>query len=121
MLSNGFTVRDVKGGVRYHPAIEAVILLNEPELKISYQGQIAGQAWSQGRLDGFFDMFSYVFHMFFIDLTRFYQPRYYMKALLSALDGALSAEQQLQVAGRKPPFTVETRNGESDLSKPRRA
>ena len=32
--------------------------------------------------------------------------RYYTKALLSALDGALRAEEQLQIIGAKPPFTV---------------
>ena len=29
---------------------QAVILINEPELKITYQGQIAKEAWSEGRL-----------------------------------------------------------------------
>lgn len=32
--------------------------------------------------------------------------RYYTKALLSALDGALRAEESLSIMGAKPPFTV---------------
>ncbi|CAK9095936.1 Prostaglandin F synthase [Durusdinium trenchii] len=79
MLKNGFTVRDGEGQMRYHPAIEAIILINEPELKITYQGAIAKDAWSKG---------------------------YYTKALLSALDGALRAEESLSIMGAKPPFTV---------------
>eukprot|EP00913_Durusdinium_trenchii_P013211 g12400.t1 len=50
MLKNGFTVRDGEGQMRYHPAIEAIILINEPELKITYQGAIAKDAWSKGSL-----------------------------------------------------------------------
>ncbi|CAJ1388945.1 unnamed protein product [Effrenium voratum] len=78
MLKKGFAV---KSGVsrRFHAAIKAVILINEPELKITYQGQIAKEAWSEG---------------------------YYAKALLSAVDGALSAEKDLRITGPKPPFTI---------------
>ncbi|CAL1169213.1 unnamed protein product [Cladocopium goreaui] len=81
MLANGFVWRDMKNGgeAQYHPAIEAIILINEPELKITYQGQIAKESLSKG---------------------------YYTKVLLSALDGALSAESDLKLAGPKPPFTV---------------
>jgi len=79
MLKNGFVLKAKSGAMQYHPAIEAVILINEPELKITYEGQIAKEALSQG---------------------------YYTKVLLSALDGALSAEKELEITGPKPPFTI---------------
>ena len=37
-----------------------------------------------------------------------YVLRYYTKVLLSALDGALSAEKELEITGPKPPFTIVT-------------
>lgn len=38
----------------------------------------------------------------------YYVLRYYTKVLLSALDGALSAEKELEITGPKPPFTIVT-------------
>jgi len=79
MLRNGFANKASDGQMYYHPSIKAIILINEPELKITYNGTIAQKTWSEG---------------------------YYAKALLSAVDGALAAEDDLRIAGRRPPFTV---------------
>jgi len=79
MLRNGFAEKGPDGLMYYHPSIKAVILINEPELKITYNGKIAEEAWSEG---------------------------YYAKALLSAIDGALAAEEDMHLHGRFPPFTV---------------
>lgn len=83
MLSKGFTYLRSDGKRQYHSAIKAILLMNEPELNILYNGQINGEAISKG---------------------------YYAKVLISAFDGALAAEQDMGIvpskAGTLPPFTV---------------
>lgn len=81
MLTKGFTRVGGDGNRYYHPAVKAIILVNEPELKFSHEGDIFGASTSKG---------------------------YYTKALISALDGALAAERSMRIAphGSLPPFTI---------------
>lgn len=88
-----FTVPSAEGSSQrvYHSAIKGIILFNEPELNVEYQGHNepggATEVWSEG---------------------------YYVTAQLSALDGALAAENEMQVqpvvtengTSYIPPFTV---------------
>ncbi|CAE7765965.1 unnamed protein product, partial [Symbiodinium pilosum] len=48
MLRNGFATKSADGRMYYHPSIKAVILINEPELKITYNKTIAKESWSEG-------------------------------------------------------------------------
>jgi len=62
---------------QYHPALRMVILMNEPDLKF------------EGGLRGFPG-----------------EPKHFCKALISAFDAVLSAEQEAAVEGLAPNFTV---------------
>merc|ERR1712130_460997 len=71
-LRNGFLLEDKKS---YHPALETVILVNEPDLKFS----------PPGRPD----------------------PKFFVKAIVSALDALLDAEKEAGVSGlRRPNITA---------------
>lgn len=65
------------GPGKYHPALRMVILMNEPDLKF------------EGGLRGFPG-----------------EPKHFCKALISAFDAVLSAEQEAAVEGLAPNFTV---------------
>lgn len=78
MLKNGFAVEGL-GSAHYHAAIKAIIVANEPELKFTNNGKIAGEVWSKG---------------------------WYAKALVSAIDGIIEAEKIFGIVGGRPPFTV---------------
>eukprot|EP00450_Noctiluca_scintillans_P025888 CAMPEP_0194534638 /NCGR_PEP_ID=MMETSP0253-20130528/72914_1 /TAXON_ID=2966 /ORGANISM="Noctiluca scintillans" /LENGTH=522 /DNA_ID=CAMNT_0039380329 /DNA_START=84 /DNA_END=1648 /DNA_ORIENTATION=- len=81
MLQKGFTRPVGDGTRRYHPAVKAIIVINEPELKIQFNLSADDKARAKG---------------------------YYAKAAISALDGMLSAEENMHVvgSGSLPPFTV---------------
>jgi hypothetical protein len=88
MLLGGFTTERTDGHRNYHPAIKAIILMNEPELAMRYNDS-HGQPLCDEELRG---------------------KGYYTKALLSAFDAALDAENSMKIVpdkdGRLPPFTV---------------
>lgn len=83
MLLHGLTEDRGDGTRQYHRAVKGIILMNEPELKVSFNGINNQESRSQG---------------------------YYTKVLITALDGALQAEAELQVVpdatGGLPPFTI---------------
>jgi len=67
----------LSNGGTYHPALRMVILMNEPDLKF------------EGGMRGFPG-----------------EPKHFCKALISAFDAVLSAEQEAGVEGLAPNFTV---------------
>lgn len=77
MLQNGYTIVDDDGKRRYHPAVYAITIANEMDLKLSYHG--GGALGQEGR---------------------------HAKVVVSALDGLLSAEDELDIEGHKPLLTA---------------
>jgi len=81
MLKNGYTVEGKDGKLRYHSALQTITLMNECELKLE---------------SGYF-------------LHGAGQPRglnaYHAKVMISALDGLLSAEDDLDIVGPRPLLT----------------
>lgn len=77
MLAHGYTVVGEDGQRRYHPALQIITLINECELKLQYgQGQELGLNANHA------------------------------KVVVSALDGLLSAEDDLQIVGPGPLLTA---------------
>lgn len=77
MLKNGYTFIDEDGSRRYRPVIHVITLINECELKLFYQnGEQIGQDGNHARV------------------------------IISAVDGLLSAEDQLGIVGPRPALTA---------------
>jgi hypothetical protein len=77
MLENGYTIVDESGKRRYHPALLTITLINEAELKIyGYNSRELGH------------------------------DAWHAKVAVSATDGLLSAEDELEIEGPRPLLTA---------------
>jgi len=76
----------IVNGSSYHKALKTVIIMNEPDLK--FEGGLRGTPGP---------------------------PEHFCRALISGLDGMISAEKELNVTGPAPNFTVAFSFGRCDL------